>query len=71
MLKDFKGMDARDEECEYSYLPATDENIAALEEIMRRMRVLRSSLTIFLGQGNVQQALAGLASGAPALPAPL
>lgn len=61
----------RDVEAEYSYLAATPENIAALEDLIGRLQVLRDSLSTFLRQGTVQQSLTGLVSQTPALPAPL
>lgn len=61
----------RDVEAEYSYLPATDENIQALDDLQARMQALRDALAKFLRQDTVQQSLSGLASQSPALPAPL
>jgi hypothetical protein len=61
----------RDREAEYSYLPATPENIAALDELMGRMQTLRANLSAFLRQDTVQKSLADLTSRMPSLPAPL
>jgi hypothetical protein len=61
----------RDLAAEYSYLPATPENIAGLEDLIGRLQALRDSLSAFLRQDTVHASLAGLASAAPALPAPL
>jgi hypothetical protein len=68
---DFRGMNKRDKEAEYSYLPATAENVAALDELMGRMQTLRANLSAFLRQDTVQQSLANLNSRLPSLPAPL
>lgn len=65
------GMSRRDQEAEYSYLPETPENLAALSDLMNRMQVLRAKLSDFLSQDAVQLSLANLTSNAPALPAPL
>lgn len=61
----------RDQDAEYSYLPATPENIAALEDLLSRMQALREKLSAFLRQDVVLNSLAGLATALPALPAPL
>lgn len=63
--------DLRQREYEYSYLPSTPENIAALEDLMARMQKLRENLAAFLRQDTVQQSLANLANQSLALPAPL
>jgi hypothetical protein len=55
-LKNFKT--GRNEDSEYSYLPATDDNIAALDELMNRMDALRLQLSSFLGQESVARSLA-------------
>jgi hypothetical protein len=68
---EMRGMSGRDKEAEYSYLPATPENIAALDELMGRMQALHGKLAEFLRQDNVQQSLADMTSRLPALPAPL
>jgi hypothetical protein len=39
----------RNKKAEYAYLPATPENIAAVEEILQRMRDTRTRLAAFLG----------------------
>lgn len=56
---------------EYSYVPATPENIAALEDIMVRLGTLRQSLAAFLSQDTVSTSLQGLNNLHPALAAPL
>lgn len=61
----------RDKEAEYSYLPATPENIAALNDLLERMQTLRNSLSAFLRQDVVLDSLAGRGATVPALPAPL
>lgn len=65
------GMNRREQDAEYSYLPETPENVAALQDLMNRMQVLRAKLSEFLSQDIVQASLTNLASNAPALPAPL
>lgn len=45
---------------ERSYIPATDENRRALDELLRRMALLRSSMAMVLSQANVQERLASL-----------
>jgi hypothetical protein len=67
----FKGMSQREPRAEYSYLPATPENIAALDELRGRMEALRVRLSAFLRQDVVQLSLADLTSRLPSLPAPL
>lgn len=67
----WRGMNRRESEAEYSYLPATPENIAALDELMGRLDTLRAKLSAFLGQEAVPESLGDLARGMPALPAPL
>jgi hypothetical protein len=68
----FRGLSrARDLECEYSYLPATPENISALEDLIGRLQSLRDALSTFLRQDTVHASLAGLAGAVPSLPAPL
>lgn len=52
---------------ELSYIPATPENIAALENLMGRTQQLRDALSQFLSQENVKTALAEINSR-PALP---
>lgn len=39
----------RNKKAEYAYLPATPENVAAVEEILQRMRDTRTRLAVFLG----------------------
>lgn len=56
---------------EYSYLPATPENLAALQDLQSRVNELRLRMSAFLNQDTVQQSLANVASGMLALPAPL
>lgn len=68
---EIKGLNLRDAESEYSYLPATAANVAALEELMGRLTTLRARLAEFLRQDVVHASLANLASGFPALSAPL
>ncbi|MBK6616677.1 hypothetical protein [Ottowia sp.] len=45
---------------ERSYIPATVENRRALDELLRRMALLRSSMAMVLSQSNVQERLASL-----------
>jgi hypothetical protein len=67
----FTGLNRRNVDSEYSYLPATPENIAALKDLQNRLEELRLRMSAFLNQGTVQKSLANLASGALSLPAPL
>lgn len=61
----------RDTEAEYSYIPATAENKAALENLMGRIQELRSKLSEFLRQDTITASLTKLTSDLPALPAML
>ena len=61
----------RDLSSEYSYLPATPENLAALTDLQNRIDELRRRMAAFLNQDTIQHSLANLASGLPSLPAPL
>lgn len=71
-LSNIRGLGrGRDLEAEYSYIPATVENIQALDDLLERMQTLRENLSAFLRQDAVQQSLSGLVSQSPALPAPL
>jgi hypothetical protein len=56
---------------EYSYLPATPDNLAALQDLQNRVNELRVRMSAFLNQGTVQQSLANVANGMLSLPAPL
>lgn len=56
--------------CEYSYLPATPENIAAIEDIMSRLESLHGALAAFLRQDVISTSLSGLHNIPPALVAP-
>lgn len=62
---------ARQRDYEYSYVPATPENIAGLENLISAMLQVRDRLAAFLRQDVVAQSLADHAIRAPALPAPL
>jgi len=69
---DIKGVwRGREPEAEYSYVPATDENVAGLEDLMARMQALRGALSKFLRQDTINQSLEGLTNPSAALPAPL
>lgn len=57
---------SRSVHAEYSYLPATPENIAALEDLMARLNALRTTLSTFLSQDNAQAALLNVAGLLPA-----
>ena len=57
----------RDPPEEHAYLPDTPENMMALEEIMRRMKVLRESLASFLNQDAVENNLVELERKLPLL----
>jgi hypothetical protein len=70
-VEEFLGMNRREQDAEFSYLPATAENVAALDELMSRLQALRGKLSEFLSQGSVQQSLVDLTSRMPSLPAPL
>lgn len=70
-VEEIHGMNSRDQEAEFSYLPASAENVAALTELMGRLQTLRGKLAEFLSQGTVQQSLSDLTSRMPSLPAPL
>lgn len=48
---------------EVSYIPATPENIAAIEEIIRRIRQLRNDLAGVLSQESIQAKLPQVMSG--------
>jgi hypothetical protein len=52
----------RELESEYSYLPATPENRAALDELMAKLESLRHQLSGFLRQDVVAQSLSGRAA---------
>lgn len=64
---EFRGMFKRDLEAEYSYIPATPENIAGLEDMLGRMQTLREKISDFLGQDKVLQSLADVNSQFPLL----
>lgn len=70
---DYMGMRIhnRDVNSEYSYLPATPENLAALNDLQNRIEELRLRMSAFLNQGTVQESLANVANGMLSLPAPL
>lgn len=68
---EWASLNARARDAEYSYLPETPENVAALQDLMNRMQTLRAKLSEFLSQDVVQASLTNLASNAPALSAPL
>lgn len=67
----FEGMNKRDVQAEYSYIPATPENLAALRELMARIDELRGRLSTLLRQDTVQSSLNNVAATALKLPAPL
>lgn len=71
--KDYMGMRVHNREvnAEYSYLPATPENLAALQDLQNRVNELRLRMSAFLNQETAQQSLANVASGMLALAAPL
>lgn len=62
---------ARQRDYEYSYVPATHENIAGLENLISAMQQVRDRLAAFLRQDVVATSLADQANRVPALPAPL
>jgi hypothetical protein len=68
---DWKGMSDRDVETEFSYLPATPENIASLNELMDRVTSLRAKLSEFLRQDTVQESLTSSIDGVLVLAAPI
>jgi hypothetical protein len=47
----------RTQESSFSYVPATEENVAALENIFRRIAELREALSAFLSQDQVEHSL--------------
>lgn len=61
----------RDTDTEYSYIPATPENIAALNELMDHFGAMRARLAAFLRQDTVQDFLAGSTGGLLAIAAPM
>lgn len=63
--------DRRETDDEYSYIPATAENLRGLNDLLDRMQELRGKLSEFLRQDNIAPGLADLTSRTPALPAPL
>ncbi|MBC8742022.1 hypothetical protein F6X40_36395 [Paraburkholderia sp. UCT31] len=65
---EWKGLNRREQEYEYSYLPATPENLAALQSITDRMTELRARLSEFLRQDAIQASLKNLSNGLGALP---
>lgn len=52
---------ARDKRDQYAYIPATKENLAALEDLMSRMVQLRRSLAGVLEQKEIAKSLSGVA----------
>lgn len=62
------GMGARDEGSQYSYIPATPENLAAVESVLQRLRDLRVALNKVLEQETIQTALSKLWTELPSLP---
>lgn len=56
-----------DQGTQFSYIPATPENIAAMDDVCARMRVLKDRLSDVLSQDNVQLTLSDLAARLPLL----
>lgn len=65
---EFGALGSRSRESEYSYIPATPENVAALEDLMARVNTLRDALSSFLRQDTIQASLANVTERLPALP---
>lgn len=49
---------------EYSYIPATSENILALEKLIVKMEMLREELSKFLSQDNIHAAICNMSKQA-------
>lgn len=60
-----------DKTTEVSYIAATPENLAALEDLIARLGQLRTSLSQFLRQDKVQSSLDNISKNLPALPFPM
>lgn len=58
----------RPQESEYSYVRATPENIAAMDDLQSRLMSVGAQLSSFLRQDAVSASLAQVASGQPLLP---
>lgn len=57
----------RDENHQYSYIPATPANLAAVESVVQRLRDLRAALNDLLDQKSIQKALATVWKDLPRL----
>lgn len=57
----------RDENHQYSYIPATPENLAAVASVVQRLRDLRAALNKVLSQDGIQKALATVWKDLPRL----
>jgi hypothetical protein len=57
----------RDEDYQYSYIPATPANVAAVESVIQRLRDLRAALNKVLNQDGIQKALATVWKDLPRL----
>lgn len=60
----------RETATEFSYLPDTPANRAALDQMIANLRLLRERLHSFLGQDNIANAVVALREQALSLPAP-
>lgn len=58
----FLGMRSREKDVEYSYVPATEENLAALEKLQDRLSMLRMAVSDFLTQDSVANSLKSVPS---------